>query len=98
MIDSILMQRHGLLIHLALPVLLFQTQLPEHLGQNDRWRFSQCLLRNVARLRQQLRHRFRICLHVGSVPSLWVSVHSYFPTLFLINGAHCVGARSIRHA
>lgn len=96
--DHTSMQRRSLLIHLALPVLLFQTQLPEHLRQYGRRRFSQRLLRNVARLRQQLRHRFRICLHASSVPSLSTSVHSYFPTHLLIDGAQYAGARSNRHA
>lgn len=97
-LNTSLMQRRCLIIRLAQAVFVFQAELPEHFCQNSVRRTAQRLLSNVARQRQQLRHRFHIRVHAGSLPGLCLGVHSYFPSLIFIDGAHCAGARSIRHA
>jgi hypothetical protein len=53
---------------------------------------------NVSRLSQQLFDSFVSWIHASSVCQPLHSVHSYFPTHSFIDGAHCAGAWSSRHA
>lgn len=97
-LNTLSMQGRCLIIRLAQAVFSLQAKLPKHFGQDSVWRTAKRLLGNFARQRQQLRHRFCIGFHAGSLPRLSLGVHSYFPSLIFIDGAHCAGARSIRHA